>query len=135
MVKSTKRNVNKKNKKSVKRRNKKAGDTPVSGSASKPKPFNQSSYYVIRNTKSQPHEQQLWKPGFLNPKVKKYYTKDSYENAKKEFMSTDHTDDQLNSWKKFNKGPTVPGIGSVFGGKRRTRKSRKSRKSRRTRRR
>lgn len=120
MVKLTKRNMNKKNKKSVKKRSKKAGAPML---AFIPK----ESASVHINKGENP----------TTPVVKRYDTQDAYEAAKQEYSSNKHTPEELEQWRKENKGPISGNLtklfrGTVKGGKRRrTRKSKKSRKSRR----
>ena len=122
MVKLIKRNMSKRGKKSFKKRSKKAG-TP--GMAYMPK---SSARTHVNNVNI--HE------NLPTSTVKYYPTQDAYEAAKQEY-SNKHTPEELEQWRKENKGPISGNLTKLFrgfssGGKRRrTRKSKKSRKSRR----
>lgn len=92
MVKSTKRNVNKKNKKSVKRRSKKAGDKY------RVKPFKESLTFF-------PPQEELNNNIELNTGITKYDTQQDYINAYNKYIETNPTPEEEDIWKKTNKGP------------------------------
>ena len=155
MVKLIKRNMSKRGKKSVKKRSKKAG-TP--GMAYIPQEFAKKNidnksitikYYPTlteynnakeaftsaKNPSNEELEEWMRKNKPIST-VKYYPTQDAYEAAKQEY-SNKHTPEELEQWRKENKGPISGNLTKLFrgfssGGKRRrTRKSKKSRKSRR----
>lgn len=91
MVKSTKRNVNKKNKKSVKRRSKKAGEN------SSVRSFRKSHLFFPPQDLNNNIES--------NTGITKYDTQQDYVNAYNTYIKTNPTPEELDIWKKTNKGP------------------------------